>query len=362
MKPAPVNICILYGGKSGEHEVSLKSAASVVKNLDPSKYRVIAIGIDKAGRWHLQETVISTLVPGQGDALTITPYRHQVSVVPSDGIHAATGKLEIDCVFPVLHGNFGEDGTLQGLLEQANLPYVGAGVLGSAASMDKATSKCLWRDAGLPIVDFELIHRANSLEERQTAGNSLGWPLFVKPCASGSSLGASRVNHARELDAAIEQALQFDARVLLERYVDSREIECAVIGNAVPQAYAPGEVVPGNTHSFYDYDAKYTDPDGAKLVAVASLDATTRANIMHTAEAAYAAVRCEGMARIDFFLERNTGALFLNEINTIPGFTNISMFPRMCEASGLAYPELLDKLITLALQRDADNKGLRYQQ
>jgi len=361
MNPAPINLCILYGGKSGEHEVSLKSAASVITNLDPSKYQVTAIGIDKSGRWHLQETVVTTHVPGQGDALTITPYNHQVSVVPADGIHGAAGKLNIDCVFPVLHGNFGEDGTLQGLLEQANLPYVGAGVLGSAASMDKATSKRLWRDAGLPIVDFELIHRASSPEERQAAGHRLGWPLFVKPCASGSSLGASRVNQASELDAAIEHALQFDTRALLERYVDSREIECAVIGNEIPQAYTPGEVVPGNLHGFYDYEAKYTDPDGAKLETEASLDAATRGNVMRTAEAAYAAVHCEGMARVDFFLERSTGALFLNEINTIPGFTNISMFPRMCEAAGLAYPALLDKLIALALQRDADNKSLRFQ-
>ena len=361
MKPSPINLCVLYGGKSGEHEVSLKSAASVIKHLDPDKYRVTAIGIDKSGRWHLQDTVVTTHVPGQGDALTITPYSHQVSVVPADGIHAAAGKLAIDCVFPVLHGNFGEDGTLQGLLEQANLPYVGAGVLGSAASMDKATSKRLWRDAGLPIVDFELVHRASTLDARQAAAHRLGWPLFVKPCASGSSLGASRVNHVEELDAAIEHALQFDTRALLERYVDSREIECAVIGNAIPQAYPPGEVVPGKSHGFYDYNAKYTDPEGAKLVTEASLDPDTRSNIMRTAEAAYAAVHCEGMARVDFFLERTTGALFLNEINTIPGFTNISMFPRMCEASGLAYPALLDKLIALALQRDADNKSLRFQ-
>ena len=356
-----MNICILYGGRSGEHEVSLKSAASVVKNLDPAKYRVTAIGIDKAGRWHLQESVVSTLVPGQGDSLSIVPSRHSVSIVPSDGIHAASGKLAIDCVFPVLHGDFGEDGTMQGLLELAGLPYVGAGVLGSAASMDKETAKRLWRDVGLPIVDFEVIHRTSTTEARQAAGARLGWPLFVKPCSAGSSLGASRVTHERELDAALAHALQFDNRALLERYVDAREIECAVIGNAEPHAYVPGEIIPDKSHSFYDYAAKYTDPEGAKLVAEASLDAPTRERIMRTAQAAYAAVRCEGMARVDFFLERKTGAVFLNEINTIPGFTNISMFPRMCEASGLAYPDLLDTLITLALNRDEGRKSLRYQ-
>lgn len=362
MTIAPLNICILYGGKSGEHEVSLKSAASVIKNLNPKMYCVKAIGIDKMGRWHLQDAILSRTVPDQGDELIITHSNHKISIVPSDGIHTATGKLAIDCVFPVLHGNFGEDGTLQGLLELAELPYVGAGVLASAASMDKETAKRLWRDAGLPIVDFEVIRHESSHEERQMAASRLGWPLFVKPCASGSSLGASRVNHAGELNAAIEQALQFDTRVLLERYIDSREIECAVIGNAAPQAYAPGEVVPGNAHGFYDYDAKYTDPDGAKLVATANLEPTMRENIMRTAEAAYAAVHCEGMARVDFFLEGKTGKVYLNEINTIPGFTNISMFPRMCEASGLAYSDLLSTLIALALQRNADNKGFHCQQ
>lgn len=361
MELAPINICILYGGRSGEHEVSLKSAASVVKNLDPSKYQVTAIGIDKAGRWHLQGTIVSTMMPGQGDSLSIVPSSHPVSIVPSDGIHERSGRLVIDCVFPVLHGDFGEDGTMQGLLELAGLPYVGAGVLGSAASMDKETAKRLWRDAGLPIVDFEVIHQASTSEERKAAGVRLGWPLFVKPCSAGSSLGASRVAHESELDAALANALQFDTRALLERYVDAREIECAVIGNAKPQAYVPGEIIPDKSHGFYDYDAKYTDPDGAKLVAEASLDAPTRERIMRTAEGAYSVVRCEGMARVDFFLERGTNSLFLNEINTIPGFTNISMFPRMCEASGLAYPDLLDTLITLALDRSRDkNRLLSY--
>ena len=362
MKSAPINICILYGGKSGEHEVSLKSAASVIKNLDSSKYKVTAIGIDKAGRWHLQETVISTMVPGQGETLSIVPSSYPVSIVPSDGIHERFGKLVIDCVFPVLHGNFGEDGTMQGLLELAGLPYVGAGVLGSAASMDKETAKRLWRDAGLPIVDFEIVHQASTSKERRVAAARLGWPLFVKPCSAGSSLGASRVSHEGELDAALATALQFDSRAVLERYVDAREIECAVIGNAKPRAYVPGEIIPDKSHGFYDYDAKYMDPDGAKLVAEASLDVPVRERIMRTAEGAYSAVRCEGMARVDFFLERGTNALFLNEINTIPGFTNISMFPRMCEASGLADPDLLETLIHLALDRSSDRNRLRIHQ
>jgi D-alanine-D-alanine ligase len=356
-----MNICILYGGKSGEHEVSLRSAASVVKNLDRAKYKVIAIGIEKSGRWHLQETIGSASVPGQGDILSIAPSRRPVSIVPSDGIHAGADKLQIDCVFPVLHGSFGEDGTIQGLLEIAGLPYVGAGVLGSAASMDKETAKRLWRDAELPIVDFVVVHRTSTVGERRAAGERLGWPLFVKPCAAGSSLGASRVTDEEELDAALAEALRFDTRALLERYVEAREIECAVIGNTVPRAFTPGEIVPSRGHTFYDYDAKYTDPDGASLVATAVLDAANRDHIMRTAEAAYAAVRCTGMARVDFFLERRTGAVYLNEINTIPGFTSISMFPRMCEASGLSYSGLLDTLIQLALEQSADKQTIRYE-
>ncbi len=356
-----MNICILYGGRSGEQEVSLRSAASVVNNLDPAKYRVKAIGIDKAGRWHLQEPILSTSIPGQGDMLSIAPSLIPVSIVPSDGIHVAPRKLEIGCVFPVLHGSFGEDGTIQGLLEIAGLPYVGAGVLGSAASMDKETAKRLWRDAGLPIVDFSVVHRASTAEECRSAAARVGWPLFVKPCSAGSSLGASCVMDERELDAALAAALSFDTRALIERCVEGREIECAVIGNSEPRAFIPGEIIPRGGHTFYDYEAKYTDPDGAALVASAPLPAATRERVMHTAEAAYSAVRCEGMARVDFFLERGTGAVFLNEINTIPGFTSISMFPRMCEASGLLYPDLLDTLIGLALARAEEKKSVRYE-
>ena len=353
------SICILYGGRSGEHEVSLRSAASVAKNLDSSKHHATAIGIDKSGRWHLQGPLIYKPLPGQGESLVISPSRHSVSIVPSDGIHSSAGKLEIDCVFPVLHGSFGEDGTVQGLLEIAGLPYVGAGVLGSAASMDKEAAKRLWRDAGLPVVDFAVVSRTDKAEQYRAAAARLGWPLFVKPCSAGSSLGASRVMNEQELDAAVAEALQFDTRALLERYVAAREIECAVIGNSRPRAFAPGEIVPTGSHIFYDYEAKYTDPDGAALVAVAPLDSATRERIMRTAEAAYAAVRCEGMARVDFFVERGSGAILLNEINTIPGFTSISMFPRMCEASGLLYPNLLDELIGLALARNEEQRGIR---
>jgi D-alanine-D-alanine ligase len=354
-----VKVCILYGGRSGEHEVSLRSAASVVRYLD-SKHSIVSIGIDKDGRWHLQEAIRSTAVPGKGEILSIVPSAARVCVVPSDGIHADGRKLDIDCVFPVMHGAHAEDGTVQGLLEIADLPYVGAGVLGSAASMDKETAKRLWRDAGLPIVDFAVVHRTSTSTERRNAAGRVGFPLFVKPCGAGSSLGASRVLDERGFDAALTEALRYDTRALVESYVDAREIECAVIGNDTPRAFAPGEIAPTGAHAFYDYDAKYTDPDGANLITTAELDSATRERIMRTAEAAYAAVRCTGMARVDFFVERHTGEIFLNEINTIPGFTSISMFPKMCEASGLRYPDLLDTLIELALQQAAEKRSVRY--
>ncbi len=361
MEVAPLKICVLYGGRSGEHEVSLRSAASVVGNLDPVRYQVTAVGIDKSGRWHLQREIQMKTVEGQGDVLALIPAAEPLSIVPGDGIHDGRKKLAFDCVFPVLHGTFGEDGTVQGLLELAGLPYVGAGVLGSAASMDKELTKRLWRDAGLPVVDFEAVDRETRGEDRRAAARRLGWPVFVKPCSAGSSLGASRADNEERLDDAVVEALRFDTRALVEKWIDAREIECAVIGNARPRAFLPGEIVPSDSHAFYDYDAKYTDPDGASLEAPARLDAPTQKRIMAAAESAYAAVRCEGMARVDFFLEKGSGNVFINEINTIPGFTSISMFPRMAQASGLSYPRLLDELVRLAVERDELRRTVLYE-
>ena len=358
---AVMKVCVLFGGRSGEHEVSLRSAASVVKNLDRDRYEIIAIGIDRNGRWHLQKRIDTQQVPGQGDVLALTPSKHPISVVPGDGVYHQGKKIAIDCVFPVLHGTFGEDGTVQGLLEMAGLPYVGAGVIGSSVSMDKETAKRLWRDVGIPIVEFVSVNRGSPESVRRQAAEKLGWPMFVKPCSAGSSLGASRVDREERLGPALADALRYDTRALLEKNVDAREIECAVIGNGEPRAFLPGEIVPTGGHSFYDYDAKYMDPDGAALEAPARLEATTQTRVMRMAEAAYAAVRCEGMARVDFFLERGTGALFVNEINTIPGFTSISMFPRMCAASGLAYRALLDELIRLATERETVRRSVRYE-
>ncbi|HEY9594546.1 MAG TPA: D-alanine--D-alanine ligase family protein [Spirochaetia bacterium] len=356
-----MTVCILYGGKSGEHEVSQRSAASVVRNLDAKRHAVVLIGIDKQGRWHLQEGPRFTTIEGQGEVLGIGPSRGAVSVVPSDGIHVDGRRLPIDCVFPVLHGTFGEDGTIQGLLETAGIPYVGAGVLGSSASMDKEAAKRLWRDAGLPIVEFEVVRRGESEETWRAAAGRIGFPVFVKPVSAGSSLGAARVDAPEGLRAAVEDALRYDTRALVEKCVDAREIECAVIGNAEPRAFAPGEIVTSREHGFYSYDAKYTDPDGASLETRADLAPAVRELVMRTAESAYAVIRCEGMARVDFFIDRKSGKVSLNEINTLPGFTSISMFPRMCEASGLPYPRLLETLIDLAMARDAERRTVRFE-
>ena len=355
-----MKLCVLFGGRSGEHEVSLRSAASVIGNLDRARYEIVAIGIDKAGVWHLQDRVRTVTLPDQGESVEIVPSATVVAVVPGQGLRVGSGLLEVDCVFPVLHGTFGEDGTVQGLLDVAGLPYVGAGVLGSSVAMDKETAKRLWRDAGLPVVEFRTVDRKTSETAIREAARAIGYPLCVKPCASGSSLGVTRVSAEEHLAAATAEALRYDTRALLERWVQGREIECSVIGNATPRAFPPGEILTSGAHSFYDYDAKYVDPEGARLATRADLEPQTQERVMRVAEKAYAQIRCQGMARVDFFVESRSGEVFLNEINTIPGFTSISMFPRMCAASGLPYGQLLDTLIDLALERHAERQTVQY--
>jgi len=357
-----MNVCILFGGRSGEHEVSLRSAASVAANLDPARHHLTAIGIGRDGAWHLQERLVRRSIPGQGETLAIEPSNRAIGVVPAGGIHADGARLAIDCVFPVLHGTYGEDGTVQGLLDIAGLPYVGAGVLGSSVALDKERSKRLWRDAGIPVVEFVVIPRGiDAGAAAASIAAAVGYPACVKPVSAGSSLGVHRVDDALSFADALADALRYDTRALVERFVDAREIECSVVGNETPRAFPPGEVVPAGAHAFYDYEAKYTDPDGARLEAPARLEPALRERVMRTAEAAYAAVGCEGMARGDFILERGTGRLFVNEINTIPGFTSISMFPRMCATGGLAYPELLDLLLDLAVERHRRQSTVRFE-
>lgn len=370
-----MNIAVLYGGKSGEHEVSLISAASIVRRLDPEKHELTLIGITKDGRWFLQDTQMvyglrSSGAGGPGmEGLPPVAEGEPVVVLPGRGLAAVAEKgrlrnIACDVVFPVLHGTFGEDGTIQGLLECAGLPYVGAGVLGSALGMDKQVAKEVWFREGLPVVE--------SLSVRKTdLGNSsflpglirkiearFGWPCFVKPACSGSSVGTSKVHGPENLETALARAFEFGEKTLVERFVSAREIECAVLGNEEPEAFTPGEILP--KHEFYDYDAKYKDPDGAVLLVPAALSEQQALQVRQLAIKAYRALDLCGMARVDFFMDRLTGELVLNEVNSIPGFTAISMYPRMCEASGLAYPDLLDRLIDLALERHVEKAKLRY--
>jgi len=357
-------IVILYGGKSGEHEVSLVSAASIVRHLDPERFEAVLVGASKEGEWYLQDASEAERARRTESALAISKGR-RVFAAPGRGlvVEAAVGFEGLDCdlVFPVLHGTFGEDGTIQGLLEVADLPYVGAPVLGSAIGMDKEKAKELWMRAGLPVVPF-LSARADALGDlaalSRKSGVRFGWPCFVKPSCAGSSVGASKVSGPEGLEAALKTALEWDEKALIEPFVEAREIECAVLGNSEPIAFAPGEVIP--THEFYDYEAKYVDPDGARLEIPARISGEQAERVRTVAVAAFKAAELAGMARVDFFIDKKTGEALLNEVNTIPGFTHISMYPRMCEAGGLSYAELITRLAELALERHAARAKLRF--
>lgn len=372
-----MNLAVLFGGKSSEHEVSLVSASSVARNLDSSKYKIIPIGIAKSGKWYLQSD--EELARVQNDANASFKIEEDsskiVNIIPGgakDAFLAAGKSLEVDAVFAVVHGTFCEDGVLQGLLEAAEVPYVGCGVMSSGITMDKEKTKILWRDSGLPIVPYYCFTRTDindnkrydALVEKVIA--DFGFPLFVKPCNAGSSVGASKAANARELSMALGEAFMWDNKVLVEKAIEAREIECSVTGNATVQnpdhdysvvkAYTPGEILP--THEFYDYDAKYKDPDGAALKIPADIDETTTKIIKELAVKAYSVLDCSGLSRVDFFIDKKSGAIYLNEINTIPGFTSISMFPKMCEAAGLRYKDLINLLIDEALERFEARKKL----
>ncbi|MBI9105748.1 MAG: D-alanine--D-alanine ligase [Spirochaetales bacterium] len=358
------NICILYGGKSGEHEVSKMSAASVATHLDPEKYSILMIGIEKNGKWYLQPEALQELKAG-GVLNIAVDESMLVSVIPGVGFSACGDKMEIDFVFPVLHGTFGEDGTIQGLLELSDLPYAGAGVMGSSVGMDKEIIKKIWLYEGLDTVPFASLNseQADSKDfSFQTFAldidSRFGYPVFIKPVRAGSSVGISKVNTADKLEIAVRKALRFDNRVMIEPAVDAREVECSVIGNMNPLSFAPGEVAP--THDFYDYEAKYIDENGAALIIPADLPPEMTDRVRKTAVKAYSAAGIEGMARVDFFIDRKSGKLLLNEVNTIPGFTSISMFSKMCEAGGLPYPLLLDRLIELGQQRFETKNSLHF--
>lgn len=361
-----VHVGIIFGGRSGEHEISLRSARCVFDAIDRDKYRVSLIGIDRSGRWHLLDEptfqqISAAALPalnGAGAEVMLSAAPAMGELIDPEQPTAPIGRLDV--VFPVLHGPFGEDGTIQGLLELADLAYVGAGVLGSAVGMDKDVQKRLLRAAGIAVVPFLTTTRTQWSADVQkiTAGAAeLGLPLFVKPANLGSSVGITKVNKLEEITAAVATALTYDDKVLIEKGIDGREIECAVLGNDDPQVSIPGEICP---HAeFYSYEAKYVDEHGATLRIPAPLTESETATVRELATQVFRLLECTGMARVDFFLERGTGKWYVNELNTIPGFTTISMYPKLWEASGLPYPALISRLIDLALQRHQQRSRLK---
>jgi D-alanine-D-alanine ligase len=357
-----LRVAILFGGKSAEHEISLISARNIVEAMDKSKYEILSIGIDKDGRWFFDQggrllndkTTTEVKFQRGSDSTAVLPGATQTPVIRISAGPALGG---VDVVFPVLHGPFGEDGTVQGLLKMANVAFVGAGVLGSAIGMDKDVMKRLLRDAGIPVAKF-LVFDGTSADKIAFANvkRNLGVPFFVKPANLGSSVGISKVTNREQLRRAIEEAFRYDSKILIEEYIRGREIECSVLGNEKPIASRPGEII--TRHDFYSYDAKYIDEKGAQLVIPAKLPARMAKQIQETAIKCFKVLCCEGMARVDFFL-RDEREIIVNEINTIPGFTKISMYPKLWEASGVSYPDLIDRLIQLALERFHRERHLR---
>ncbi len=355
-----LKIGVLYGGRSGEHNVSLCSAASVVVALDKTKYDIIAIGIDRDGRWYVQDR--PEIIPDKDFGKILSLKKRGTWLVnhfeKQNKLHIYNledpkEKVIIDLIFPVVHGTYGEDGTLQGLLELAMVPYVGVDVAGAAIGMDKDIAKRLLKEAGIPVVPWITVGKQQWKKQSKKilldALSQLTLPLFVKPLCTGSSVGVVKVKQRKELAAAVDYAFQFDTRIMIEKGIDCREIECAVLGNDDPQASVLGEILPN--HEFYSYEAKYLDPRGANMNIPAKVPARLSAAIRKCAVAGYKALNCNSMARVDFFLEKNTNQFYLNEINTLPGFTSVSMYPKLWEATGILYSKLLDRLIALAQDR-----------
>ncbi|GEO27096.1 D-alanine--D-alanine ligase B [Alicyclobacillus acidoterrestris] len=365
-----IKVGVVFGGKSGEHEVSLQSAKSVMEALNPHQYTIVPIGISKSGRWHVGKNAMKALEEEQKAQVTsgspasfinqqvggLTPIVPKSTAAPVP----ATLASDVDVVIPVMHGTYGEDGSIQGLLELMDVAYVGAGVLASAVGLDKIVMKQVFGSVGLPQVRYVGCTRktwqARSNDIIREVEAAFGYPCFVKPANLGSSVGISKVKNRSELERAVELAAQYDRKVIIEEGLDVREVEVAVLGNDTPQISVPGEIVPSN--EFYDYDAKYIG-GASKLIIPAELTEEQRSAIDRYAAQAFQAIDCSGLARIDFFIEKSTGRVLVNEINTMPGFTRYSMYPKLWEASGMSYAKLLDTLIELAIERNNEKRELR---
>ena len=345
-----LRVGVIFGGRSGEHEVSLRSAESIIRSLDPSKYEVVPIAITHKGRWLSSQNAMAMLSAGEAIEATLTR-GEPMAILPEprqDG--------PVDVFFPIVHGTYGEDGTIQGLLELAGVPYVGAGVLGSAVGMDKDVMKRLLREARLPVGDF-WVTRAKDIDTFiQEFSAELPYPVFVKPANLGSSVGITKARNASELPKSLAIAAEFDRKILVEKGIDAREIELSVLGNDDPKASIPGEIIP--SRDFYDYQAKYISDD-SRLLIPAPLSEEEVREAQALAVRVFQALECSGLARVDLFLDKQTGKFLVNEINTLPGFTSISMYPKLWEASGLSYSDLLDRLIALAMERHSEKKKLR---
>ena len=364
--PSKLRVGIIFGGRSGEHEVSLQSAKNVISALDRKKYEVVLISIDKEGGWYLQSEAQFSLNYKDPKLIQLNKSEDEVGLLPMPreaNLISLTGKRKIgqlDVIFPVLHGPYGEDGTIQGLLEMANIPYVGAGVLGSSLSMDKDVMKRLLREAGISIAKFLTFEREDYEKGEITfarVSKEVGSPFFVKPANLGSSVGITKVKKKSKFRSALKEAFSYDNKILIEENIEGREIECSVLGNEDPIASVPGEIIP--RHEFYSYEAKYVDEKGAALDIPAKISQKLKNKVQRLALLAFKVLCCSGMARVDFFIRKVTEEVILSEINTIPGFTKISMYPKLWEASGISYQELIDRLIQLAIERHKRKGSLK---
>ena len=362
MSSQKLRVGVVFGGRSGEHEVSLLSARSIVDALDRDRYEPVLIGIDHDGRWHLQEAA-KAILDAPGAALRLDADAPRVTVAPGGAelvpVDPEAARGAVDVFFPVLHGTYGEDGTIQGFLDMAGVPYVGSGVLGSSVGMDKDVAKKLLRAEGIPVVEWFTLRAEDRPDDARVAHRIMerwGFPVFVKPANMGSSVGVSKVRDARGLRDALDEAFRYDHKVIVERGHRVREVEVAVLGNESPLASVAGEITP--THEFYSYEAKYLDEHGAGLEIPARIDDALMASVRELAVKTFRALELSGMARVDFFLDKDTNELFVNEVNTIPGFTRISMYPKLWEATGVPYRALVDRLIALAVARHAARQAL----